>query len=471
MTLTRLRSRAGKIFGALAILVALVPTAGFGQFVIIDQQSVLPTAHGITMRGSTWYVAASFFDPGRIRTYDQDFDLLETISLDNTSDTRGLTYSFATDSFFVTDVDLDKMFEYTISGGSALLKQEWATSAGSPNAVAYDPTDATLWIAYGNGDVEHRTRAGALLDSFAFDESWTGLSVDPATNTLILLESSDTVWEVQKDGSGLTQVIFFDLTPSNGQGIFRDNSSGLLYITDITGGIIVLQDPQRGSCVYEGVDLLISQGQPFVGGVEAYYGGAEWPELKALLDGKADSVAVTPALDDLGFMLQFDSLWVDQRGTDSDPGSFLTATEQSNIQTFFQAGKRVVMFGENSNWSNWNDQILGLVGSSYSGASFDGLTSPSVNHPLATGVGEVDVVVGGLAVGGTPLFDDNFATLHGTSVLTILEVSSQSSQSWTNADNARFFSNVADWAACSEFPLFGDGFESGDVSAWSSSAP
>ena len=129
------------------------------------------------------------------------------------------------------------------------------------------------------------------------------------------------------------------------------------------------------------------------------------------------------------------------------------------------------MFGENNSWSNWNNQILGLVGASYGGGTTSGLTSSALNHPLLRGVDQVDVVVGGVAVGGTPLFDDNFATLFGSSVLTILEVSSQATASWGNADNAKFFSNVADWATCSDFPLFGDGFDSGDVAAWSSSVP
>jgi len=163
---------------------------------------------------------------------------------------------------------------------------------------------------------------------------------------------------------------------------------------------------------------------------------------------------------------------VDQRGNDSDPGAFLAPAEVANIATFIASGKKVVMFGENTAWTNWNNQILGICGGSHGGAT-DGITSPVLTHELTEGVAQLDIYYGGDANGGTPLFDQDVATLWPScgQVLTILEVGSQQIDQWPLFDNAAFFTNVADWIGFLDSMPFSDGFESGDTSRWSATYP
>ncbi len=220
-------------------------------------------------------------------------------------------------------------------------------------------------------------------------------------------------------------------------------------------------------------NVLVSRGIPYDGGVwENIYGGDVWPEMTAALNEAANSVTVTPDLSNISYMTDFDALWVDQRGRDSDPGSFLTTTEIANIATFIASGRRVVMFGENSTWSNWNNQILGICGGSHAGGS-GGTANTVLAHELTDGVAQIDIALGGAADSGVPLFDQNVATLWPAcgEVLTILEVNSQESLFWLNLDNAVFFTNVADWIGYQDPMPFSDGFESGDTSAWSATHP
>ena len=171
-------------------------------------------------------------------------------------------------------------------------------------------------------------------------------------------------------------------------------------------------------------------------------------------------------------MMTFDALWLDHRGSDSLPTSVLTAAEINNIGQFINTGRRVVLHGENEMWINWNNQILGIVGGSFAGGGNSEPTAPALIHELTDGVSQVYMAAPGLANGGTPLFNNNFATLWGAeqNTLTILEVSSQSTTYWTNLDNAVFFTNVASWIGC-QIQIFADGFESGNTLQWSVRSP
>ncbi len=97
----------------------------------------------------------------------------------------------------------------------------------------------------------------------------------------------------------------------------------------------------------------------------------------------------------------------------------------------------------------------------------------AAGHELTIGVAQIDIRLGGFAIGGVPLFDQNVATLWPAcgEVLTILEVNSQESMYWSNLDNEIFFTNVADWIGWDDPMPFADGFESGDTSAWSNTVP
>jgi len=217
-----------------------------------------------------------------------------------------------------------------------------------------------------------------------------------------------------------------------------------------------------------GVDILVSQGWPAGGVSEFYYGGDKWPEMTAEIDAVAASVTVAPDLDDLSTMLLYDALWVDQRDHDMGPGpGLLNATEEANVAAFIATGRRVVLIGENQNWTNWNNQILGLVGGVFEGEALDWTIFPIVAHELTDAVASVYVNAGGYCTGGLALFDWNFATVWDGSVVTVLDVNVFSFDYWSSNDNSRFAVNLAQWVGCRSPAIFRDGFEAGDTGRWS----
>ncbi len=226
-----------------------------------------------------------------------------------------------------------------------------------------------------------------------------------------------------------------------------------------------------GACATP-ANVIVSQGKPYQGFAHHYYGGALWPEMTAAIKAATASVYVAPDLENLGVMLAFDALWVDQRGLDSDPGSSLTALEIANIEAFIRTGRRVVMMGENNAWTNWNNQILGTVSASYAGGVATGAVPTAAYRPPTTGVDAVYVMSGGAAYSGRNLFTENVVTMWppGDRVLTVLDVNLWS-DGWANEDNELFAVNVAKWIGCSVWQdfVFWDGFESGGLAYWSSS--
>ena len=114
----------------------------------------------------------------------------------------------------------------------------------------------------------------------------------------------------------------------------------------------------------------------------------------------------------------------------------------------------------------------GIVVGTHAGGS-NGTLNTVLAHELTDGVAQIDVIAGGAADSGVPLFDQNVATLWPAcgQVLTILEVGSQQIDQWPTLDNAIFFTNVAEWIGFLDGMPFSDGFESGDTSKWSATHP
>jgi hypothetical protein len=221
-----------------------------------------------------------------------------------------------------------------------------------------------------------------------------------------------------------------------------------------------------------GVDLLVSQGWPAMGVSQYYYGGDLWPEMTAAIDAAAATVTVTADLEDLPTMLLYDALWIDQRDNDYGPGpKQLTAAEAANVAAYMATGRRVVIIGENQNWTTWNDQIMGLVGGVFEGEALSWTLYPIAAHALTDGVTSVYVNAGGYCTGGLALFDWNVATEWGGSVITVLDVNVMEAFYWTFNDNSTFATNLAGWIGCTTPVIFSDGFETGDVSRWSATSP
>lgn len=177
------------------------------------------------------------------------------------------------------------------------------------------------------------------------------------------------------------------------------------------------------------------------------YNGPGWTNMTAALDtATANNFDTATNFEDLPLMLTYDALWLDLRS----PSDTLTPTEYSNILAFIAAGKRVVMFGENNNWTAWNQQILGMNGGTYAGDIATVSATRVVINELTINAPEFSSVAGGIATGGTALYDPNFVTLWGDNVLTILDVNLFSDANWVAPNYVAFATNVANWIATSE---------------------
>jgi hypothetical protein len=177
------------------------------------------------------------------------------------------------------------------------------------------------------------------------------------------------------------------------------------------------------------------------------YGLFAWDNITASLDAEFGAANITvdaTPLDNLAFILGFDALWITARQP-GDPG--LSALEQLNLAAFIATGRRVVLIGENSAWTAWNNSILAPVGGSYSGSDTSNTLTPVLVHELTDGVTEWDTIADGIATGGTPLFDENVATLWGAglNVLSILSVNSIDDDFGADPGNLRFNDNLAAW--------------------------
>jgi hypothetical protein len=192
------------------------------------------------------------------------------------------------------------------------------------------------------------------------------------------------------------------------------------------------------------VSLLVSRGVGTdVNNAHYYYGGSRWSELTNEINSTFNTVTVAQNLNDLNQLLAHDRLWIDQRWVPSSLG----ATELANIQSFIATGRRLVMIGENNSWTNWNNQILGLVGGSYAGESRMTAT-PITTHPeLTAGVIPIPFPQNsyGTATGGEPLFDTKVATLWNGQAVTVLDVSIFTQNEV--GTSPRFRQNVIAWLA------------------------
>jgi len=184
------------------------------------------------------------------------------------------------------------------------------------------------------------------------------------------------------------------------------------------------------------------------GGNNYGYQDQNWVNMTAALDvASGNSVDIAANFENLSQMLGYDALWLDQRWI----GGSLTANEISNISSFIDTGRRVVMVGENANWTDWNNQILGIVGSSFAGSASSNILTTILTNEITAGVAGINASASGTASGGgTALFNHNTVTLWGAgNVLTMLDYNTCSDRDWALSHNSVFCGNVADWVASS----------------------
>jgi hypothetical protein len=232
------------------VFCVLVAQAGFAldaraEFFKTSQQT-LPTqfdaAHeNITFDGAHWYISAGL--TGRFITYDPDFTSPRFTPLAGFTDTRGMTHDPATGHLFVGDWQSGAVREITTGG--ATVSQ--FTGGFSLEGLTFDPRDNTLWLSYFTGAVEHRTRSGGVLSSFngAPGRAWAGIALDPASNTLLLMDNDDTVYEYSFAGAELGAPLPGDQIDGNGLGLFYVPTLGRLYTTSQEGFLTIFDDPAR----------------------------------------------------------------------------------------------------------------------------------------------------------------------------------------------------------------------------------
>lgn len=180
---------------------------------------------------------------------------------------------------------------------------------------------------------------------------------------------------------------------------------------------------------------------------EGGYGSAGWSQITGLVDtATGNMVTVVTDYTNNAQVQAAGALWVntgDRFGTID-----LTAGEIANIIQFIGSGGRVVLFGENTSWTNWNNNILSVVGGAQAGAA-NGILNTTLVHELTAGVASINIPAGAAAAaGGTALFDQNLATLWGAlNVLTFLDSNVLQDAFIGGADNLVFGQNLANWIA------------------------
>lgn len=177
------------------------------------------------------------------------------------------------------------------------------------------------------------------------------------------------------------------------------------------------------------------------------YGGTRYGNFSAEIDSWFASVDVAPNLEDLSQMMQYDAIMVQIRTF----GTTLTPTEKSNLTSYIATGKRVLMIGENpSLWFQWNVDLCTVAGGTATNQESNGVYTVANPVPILTdGVTSVMIPNGGIATGGTNIFNVNTATLwsgNGSdNVLTMLDVNVFEDTRWNDLDGGIFSANVAQW--------------------------
>ena len=166
--------------------------------------------------------------------------------------------------------------------------------------------------------------------------------------------------------------------------------------------------------------------------------GSNTAQFRTLLNAASDGLTVVGnPLDNLSQLLNYDSIWVNLRGT----SSVLSAGEVSALSSFIATGRRVLFIGEHSGWATWNNSFLGMFGGT-SGVN-GGAANIVLSNPLTAGVTQI-AHSGGSSTGGLNLDSTGLAALWGPSnnVLTVLDTNFYTNSS---SSNTQFNDNIANW--------------------------
>src|SRR6476620_10759330 len=99
--------------------------------------------HGIAFDGIQWHIANTASNV--VSNYDASFNHLSDFSVAGVSDLRGLTYDSSTGTLFVGDDATNVVRRVTLTG---TILSSFQGSGNFLNALAYDSSSDSLWLAY-----------------------------------------------------------------------------------------------------------------------------------------------------------------------------------------------------------------------------------------------------------------------------------------------------------------------------------
>jgi hypothetical protein len=221
--------------------------AAHADFGIVDQfpiQTSNNQAFSLAFDGTNWNVTT--ITSARWDVFDQDFNRLSTTIASAGSQFRALGFSERRETIFAVDYPSGTVYEFNLDG--TRVGSFSGPARNQVNAIGVDRFDDTVWLVTFAGGVYHYEPTGALLGSFTVPFNVSGLAIDEAAGTLLLMESSnDFVHEYDFDGNFVGVPIGQDVVPGNGLGLFYDAYSATLCATTQSGPpqVTVFQDPDR----------------------------------------------------------------------------------------------------------------------------------------------------------------------------------------------------------------------------------
>ncbi|MGV3711017.1 MAG: PEP-CTERM sorting domain-containing protein [Gemmatimonas sp.] len=177
------------------------------------------------------------------------------------------------------------------------------------------------------------------------------------------------------------------------------------------------------------------------------YQNSYWTTYTSMWDARFGAANIVSG-NSIGSLAGYTSLLLDPSQSGSSAYN-LTAGEIAEIGTFLAGGGRIYGFGENDNWTSWNQSLLGLFGASFGGLGGD-YGTPSVANLLTSGVTSISTPAPGAISnfnGGVSLFSNNIAGLFNNNSVVVLDINICDDTYINNNDNRRFCQNIVDFTA------------------------
>ncbi|WP_380872218.1 hypothetical protein ACFB49_31620 [Sphingomonas sp. DBB INV C78] len=190
--------------------------------------------------------------------------------------------------------------------------------------------------------------------------------------------------------------------------------------------------------------ILVDQKEPY-GGYSV--GGYDWTKFTAALGAQPDGYAIGD-LGNAADVASADAILVVARSNFGSAPT-LSATEITNLTNFLATGGRVALIGEGAFFFNlFSENIIDFSsgGTATVGGNVNTTANAIATHELTNGVTSVHIQGAGIVSGGSglALFDQNFATLWGDNLLTVMDLN-------VLQDNPApvFRDNIAAWLGAS----------------------